>query len=153
MWKNGYGVLFEETHDPSAPCRRRRPGVFRRASYSTRRNARATRVLRIQGPAASATAEREVLLCRLSFVLTGLPPSAALRERFLNDARQDGSSAYEKLVGELLASPHFGERFARHWMDVVRYVNGFTLWRAAVSRAVRPTARATSSATPRSSIP
>ena len=70
-------------------------------------------------------AEAEVLLRRLSFVLTGLPPSAALRERFLADARQDEKKAYEKLVDALLGSPHFGERFARHWMDVVRYTDTY----------------------------
>jgi len=70
-------------------------------------------------------AEPEVLLRRLSFVLTGLPPTAALRERFSNDVRRDERKAYEKLVEELLASPHFGERFARHWMDVVRYTDTY----------------------------
>ncbi|MGL4554976.1 MAG: DUF1549 domain-containing protein, partial [Gemmataceae bacterium] len=65
-------------------------------------------------------ADAEVLLRRLSFVLTGLPPTAGLRERFLS-----GTGTYEKLVDELLASPHFGERFARHWMDVVRYTDTY----------------------------
>ncbi|OWK40227.1 PSD1 and planctomycete cytochrome C domain-containing protein [Fimbriiglobus ruber] len=70
-------------------------------------------------------AEPEVLLRRLSFVLTGLPPTPALRERFLNEVRRDEAKAYEKLVDELLASPHFGETFARHWMDVVRYTDTY----------------------------
>jgi hypothetical protein len=70
-------------------------------------------------------AQPEVLLRRLSFVLTGLPPSPALRKRYLETARLDGAKAYEQLVGELLASPHFGERFARHWMDVVRYTDTY----------------------------
>src|SRR5262249_42503520 len=74
-------------------------------------------------PAPPATAE--VLLRRLSFVLTGLPPSASLRERFLKEAAQDEERAYAKLIDELLASPHFGERFARHWMDVVRYTDTY----------------------------
>lgn len=73
----------------------------------------------------AARAEPEVLLRRLSFVLTGLPPTAELRERFLKHVREDESKAYEKLVDELLASPHFGERFARHWMDVVRYTDTY----------------------------
>ena len=70
-------------------------------------------------------AEPEVLLRRLSFVLTGLPPSTTLRERFLAESKKDPNRAYEKLVDELLASPHFGERFARHWMDVVRYTDTY----------------------------
>ncbi len=73
----------------------------------------------------STPADPEVLLRRLSFVLTGLPPTAALRDRFLTDLQSDQAKAYEKLVDELLASPHFGERFARHWMDVVRYTDTY----------------------------
>ena len=56
-------------------------------------------------------ATEEVLRRRLSYVLTGLPPKAEV----LNE------KSYEAAVDMLLASPHFGERFARHWMDVVRY--------------------------------
>src|SRR5262249_2799369 len=70
-------------------------------------------------------AEAEVLLRRLSFVLTGLPPSAGLRERFLKETARDETKAYEKLVDDLLASPPFGERFARHWMDAVRYTDTY----------------------------
>jgi hypothetical protein len=77
------------------------------------------------GLQSAPVAELEVLLRRLSFVLTGLPPKAALRERFLAEARQDPEKAYEKLVDEFLASPHFGERFARHWMDAVRYTDTY----------------------------
>lgn len=67
----------------------------------------------------------EVLLRRLSFVLTGLPPTPALRKTFLNNWQQDANKAYESVVDSLLASPHFGERFARHWMDVVRYTDTY----------------------------
>lgn len=63
-------------------------------------------------------ANRMSLLRRLSFVLTGLPPTPAELRVFETDASED---AYEKQVDRLLASPHFGERWARHWMDVVRY--------------------------------
>jgi hypothetical protein len=70
-------------------------------------------------------AEPEVLLRRLSLVLTGLPPKPEERERFLANWKQDGAVAYETLVDELLASPHFGEHFARHWMDVVRYTDTY----------------------------
>jgi hypothetical protein len=70
-------------------------------------------------------AEPEVLLRRLSLVLTGLPPTAAMREKFLNQCQQDASAAYAALVEELLESPHFGERFARHWMDAVRYTDTY----------------------------
>lgn len=65
-------------------------------------------------------AEPEVLLRRLSFVLTGLPvPPEALKDLALKHP------TYEQLVDRFLASPHFGERFARHWMDVVRYTDTY----------------------------
>lgn len=73
------------------------------------------------GIAPAAAAERDVLLRRVALVLTGLPPTLAQRERFVDDWTRDPELGYERLVDELLASPHFGERFARHWMDVVRF--------------------------------
>ncbi len=63
-------------------------------------------------------AEKPQLLRRLSYLLTGLPPAPEVLEAFLRDS---SSTAYEQQVDRLLASPHFGERWARHWMDVVRY--------------------------------
>ena len=70
-------------------------------------------------------ADQEVLLRRLSFVLTGLPPTPATRERFLKQCQSDATEAYKSLVDELLDSPQFGERFARHWMDAVRYTDTY----------------------------
>ena len=63
-------------------------------------------------------ADRRTLIRRLSFALTGLPPTPEETAAFLNDA---SPRAYEALVDRLLASPHFGERWARHWMDLARY--------------------------------
>ena len=65
-------------------------------------------------------AERRALLRRVTFDLTGLPPTAAEAEAFAADTRPN---AYEELVDRLLDSPHFGERWARHWLDVVRYAD------------------------------
>lgn len=70
-------------------------------------------------PAQRATAR--VLARRLSLVLTGLPPASADVERFVKDSGSDPDAAYENLVDRLLDSPHFGEHWARHWMDVVRF--------------------------------
>ena len=78
-----------------------------------------------KGLAPADAADPETLLRRWSFVLTGLPPSVAQRERFLADWAQDPERAAERQVDELLSSPHYGERFARHWMDVVRYTDTY----------------------------
>ncbi len=61
-------------------------------------------------------ADRVTLLRRLSFVLTGLPPTPEDVDAFVADSNP---KAYENLVERLLGSPHFGEPWARHWMDVV----------------------------------
>ena len=63
-------------------------------------------------------ADRATLIRRVSYDLTGLPPSPAEVEAFLNDRSPD---AYEKLIDRLLASPGYGERWAQHWLDVVRF--------------------------------
>jgi hypothetical protein len=76
--------------------------------------------LREQGLQPAGPAPRRELHRRLTHVLTGLPPSPEELQRFEADPRPD---AYERLVDRLLASPHFGERWARHWMDVVRYAD------------------------------
>ena len=70
------------------------------------------------GLAPAPPADKRTLARRVAFVLTGLPPNADDLRAYLDDPRPD---AYERLVDRLLASPHFGERWARHWMDVVRY--------------------------------
>jgi hypothetical protein len=69
-------------------------------------------------------ADRRTLLRRLSFDLTGLPPTFEEVTAFVNDPRPD---AYERQVDRLLTSPAYGERWARHWLDIVRYgeSNGF----------------------------
>ena len=66
-------------------------------------------------------ASPRVLLRRLYFDLVGLPPMPKQAEGFLTAFDSDPEKAVEDLVDELLASPHFGERWGRHWMDVARY--------------------------------
>ena len=68
--------------------------------------------------APSPEADRVTLIRRLNFDLLGLPPSPEEVAEFASDRSPD---AYERLVDRLLASPHFGERWARHWLDVVRF--------------------------------
>ncbi len=65
-----------------------------------------------------ADADRATLIRRLSFDLIGLPPSPEEVDAFVGDP---SSGAYESLVNRLLASPHFGERWGRHWLDVARF--------------------------------
>jgi hypothetical protein len=73
-----------------------------------------------EGLSPSAEAERGTILRRLSFDLTGLPPTPAETEAFIADRSPD---AYEKQVERLLASPHYGEKWARHWLDLARYAD------------------------------
>jgi cytochrome c553 len=71
-----------------------------------------------EGLAPSPEAARHELLRRLSFDLIGLPPTPEEVRGFLSDS---SSAAYERQVDRLLASPHFGERMATYWLDLVRY--------------------------------
>ncbi|MEX2577467.1 MAG: PSD1 and planctomycete cytochrome C domain-containing protein [Verrucomicrobiales bacterium] len=66
-------------------------------------------------------ADPRVLVRRLHYDLIGLPPSHPEVDRFVENYGKDGREAVGRLVDELLASPHFGERWGRHWLDVARY--------------------------------
>lgn len=80
--------------------------------------------LQEKGLSPSAPADRQTLMRRLYLVMQGLPPTPQEVEAFVSDDRPD---AFARLVDQVLASPRYGERWARHWMDVVRYAdtNGF----------------------------
>jgi mono/diheme cytochrome c family protein len=73
-----------------------------------------------EGLQPAAEANRITLIRRLSLDLTGLPPTIAEVDAFLADRRAD---AYERLVDRLLDSPHYGERWGRHWLDAARYAD------------------------------
>jgi hypothetical protein len=79
-----------------------------------------TRRLDEAGLTMSPAAGRRTLIRRLSFDLHGLPPSPEAVETFVADP---DPMAYEKLVETMLDSPHFGERFARHWLDIAHYAD------------------------------
>ena len=74
----------------------------------------------------SPEADRVTLIRRASLDLTGLPPTPEEVDAFLGDR---APNAYEKVVDRLLASPHYGERWGRHWLDQARYAdsNGYTI--------------------------
>ena len=73
-----------------------------------------------QGLQLSPQADRRTLIRRLSFDLHGLPPSPEAVQAFVEDP---DPHAYEKLVDTMLDSPHYGERFARHWLDIAHYAD------------------------------
>ena len=66
----------------------------------------------------SPEADRRTLIRRASYTLTGLPPTPEVVEQFVSD---DSGDAYKRLVERLLESPHYGEHWARHWLDIARY--------------------------------
>jgi hypothetical protein len=76
--------------------------------------------MRHKGLAFSADADKRTLIRRLYLDLVGLPPAPSDTAAFLADASPD---AYERLVDRLLASPHYGERWGRHWLDVAGYAD------------------------------
>lgn len=80
--------------------------------------------LKVAGLKLSPEASREVLVRRVSFDLTGLPPTLAEIDAFLNDRRTD---AYEEMVERYLNSKHYGERWGKYWLDAAGYAdsNGY----------------------------
>jgi hypothetical protein len=81
--------------------------------------------LESSGAEPSPSADRSILIRRVSLDLVGLPPTPDQTAAFVRDRRPD---AYERLVNRLLNSPAYGERWGRHWLDLARYAdsNGFT---------------------------
>ncbi len=79
-----------------------------------------------EGLTASPRADKRTLIRRVRFDLTGLPPTAEEVAAFVADDRPD---AFERLVDRLLASPAYGERWGRHWLDIARYADtrGYTV--------------------------
>ena len=76
--------------------------------------------LQDQGLAPRPAADRRTLIRRLTFDLHGLPPTPEAVDAFVNDL---APQAYERLVDQLLESPHYGERMARHWLDIAHYAD------------------------------
>ena len=74
--------------------------------------------LKEKGMSPSPRADRRTLIRRAYFDILGLPPSPTEIKRFVHDPNP---LAYERLIDELLASPHYGERWGRHWLDIVHY--------------------------------
>ncbi len=110
-----------QTHWSFQPIRSPVPPVTRNRSWvKSPIDAFILRKLEDEGLEPAPAASRLVWLRRASFDLLGLPPSPEEIERFLGDERPD---ADERLIDRLLASPQYGERWGRHWLDVVRYAD------------------------------
>ncbi len=111
-WKGHWAYLAPER--PTAPVLK----PDRAAAGEIDRFVRAG--LAASGLEPSPPADRRTLIRRLSFDLTGLPPAPGEAHQFENDRSGD---SYERLVDRLLASPHFGERMAIFWLDLVRFAD------------------------------
>jgi mono/diheme cytochrome c family protein len=106
----------------------------------------------------SPEADRATLIRRLTLDLTGLPPSIAEVDAFLHD---HSARAYEKLVDRLLASSHYGEHFARYWLDLARYAdsNGYqvdlarSVWPTGIGSSMPLTRTCRSTSSPSSNSP
>ena len=96
------------------------PAVDRGAWVRTPVDAFVLSRLEAEGIEPSPEADRATLIRRLSFDLLGLPPTPEEVDAFVAD---ESPEAYEKLVDRLLASPHYGERWGRHWLDLARYAD------------------------------
>ncbi|MDX2150179.1 MAG: PSD1 and planctomycete cytochrome C domain-containing protein [Bryobacteraceae bacterium] len=94
------------------------PAVKNRGWVQTPVDAFLLQKLEEAGLRPAAPADKRILIRRATFDLTGLPPSPEDVRAFLDDTSPD---AFAKVVDRLLASPHYGERWARHWLDLVRY--------------------------------
>ncbi len=114
------GAKWEEHWAYRAPVRPQPPQVSRASGPRNPIDQFILARLDKEGLKPAREAPRETLIRRLSFDLTGLPPSPAAVRAFLADRSPD---AYEKLVDRLLASPQYGERMAMQWLDLARYAD------------------------------
>lgn len=103
------------------PPRRSEPPAVKRGDWAKKNLDRFVLAkLEEQNLAPVGDADRATLIRRVYFDLIGLPPAPDKVEKFLNDT---SSEAFAKVVDELLASPRFGERWGRHWLDAARYAD------------------------------
>lgn len=114
------GATFAEHWAFAAPQRPALPEVKQRAWVRSPVDRFILARIEAEGLAPAADADRERLLRRVSFDLTGLPPTTAETAAFVADKSSD---AYEKVVDRLLASPRYGERMAAEWLDIARYAD------------------------------
>jgi hypothetical protein len=114
------GAVYEPHWAYVAPQKKTPPAVKNAAWPRNPLDTFVLAELEKEGLQPSPEAEQRTLIRRLSFDLLGLPPSPAEVDAFVADASPD---AYERLVDRLLASPHYGERMAVYWLDLVRFAD------------------------------
>ena len=126
LWIRNGAALEDAGHThPQEPSwwsfrKLKRPPVPQVAGTANPIDAFLTRTLQEKGLTPAPPADRRTLIRRVYFDLVGLPPEPERVERFVKDPAPD---AYAKLIDELLSSPRYGERWGRHWLDVVRYAD------------------------------
>jgi hypothetical protein len=109
-WRKHWAFIPPEHHEP--------PAVKNQAWVANPIDAFILSGLEEAGLTPVAPADKRTLARRAYFNLVGLPPTPEQLEKFIKDGRPD---AWERLVDELLASEHYGEQWARHWLDLVRF--------------------------------
>ena len=132
-WRASAPAELGDLKDPRAshwsfqPIRRpSRPQVRNEAWVKNAIDAFILARLESEGLEPSPSADRRTLIRRVSLDITGLPPGAREVSAFIEDQEP---ASYERLVEQLLESPHFGEKWARHWLDLARYADsdGFSV--------------------------
>jgi hypothetical protein len=112
---------LERAHWSFQPVRRPDPPTYSGEDrVRTPIDAFVLKALRDHGLCSAPEADRRTLIRRATYDLTGLPPSLTDIDAFLADS---GGDAFERLIDRLLASPHYGERWARHWLDAAGYAD------------------------------
>ncbi|MBS1667753.1 MAG: PSD1 domain-containing protein [Bacteroidetes bacterium] len=116
------GAKFERHWAFTAPVKAPIPKVNKKDWTKTELDYFVLNKMEQEGLEPNEEADKERLLKRACFDITGLPPSIALMDQFAAD---NSSNAYEKVVDQLLATPQYGEKMAVHWMDVARYADSY----------------------------
>lgn len=120
-WPGQMEAVLDESSDHWSFQPVVRPGVPNPSSAANPIDAFLQRRLANNGMTFSAAADSRSLLRRASIVLTGIAPTPEQADAFVEASSKDSDGAYSALIDRLLASPHFGERWAQHWLDVIRW--------------------------------
>lgn len=116
------GAKYEKHWAFTPPVKPSLPGIDNKEWVKNELDYFILSAMQEKGLTPNQEADKERLLKRVAFDLTGLPPTIQMMDDFLQDA---GPNAYEKIVDRLLASPTYGEKMAVHWLDVARYADSY----------------------------